>query len=691
MLSKTYGTGVVHVTTRQDLQIHGLRIQDTPDVLESLLEVGLSPRGGGGNTVRNITACPRAGICPEEEFDVSGHSVALSEYLLQDNSSFNLPRKFKIAFSGCSRDCAFASVADLGFFAHRQDGINGFAVYAGGGLGSHPQVGIKIEGFIPSDKIFHVSEAVKKFFDKHGDRGNKHRARLRYVLMREGEKEFKRLYRDELYKILYQDLPHSIPETNKASPNQELRHFVKTTIQSSYKDSVMNEKTTDFYTVRLRLRFGDIPADDLQRVAHITDNLSEGIVRTTQSQNLLICSVSGENVERVLSALEGLSIDVVGSSDAEIVTCTGAATCKLGLCLSRGLAEGIIKNLSGKVFPSGTSSSVIRISGCPNSCGHHYIANIGLQGKAKRIHGKLMPFYEVFLGAVIREGKASLAEKIGSLPAKSVPSLISDILETGPSPMKSNVKNLIDRYNESLRDNLPSEYFYDFGTVKPFSLAGRGPGECGAGVMDLIRLDIDEAKESVKSTKEIKIAEEKSTSLYQALVSIARALLIIYGLEPQTDREIFNSFNRHLIEPGWVNAENRKLINAGMDWRMGDRESIVGLSDQIEILIKRIEELFHSLDANLNFKLKPIRTIITNTLTTTKIHTADLRGVICPLNFVKAKIALEKLNPGEILEILLDEGEPVRNVPASFQDQGQDVLEVKKIDGHFCVKVRRRN
>lgn len=147
-LSRTHGNGVIHVTTRQDIQIHEVEIEDTPDVLEGLLEAGLSSRGGGGNTVRNVTACPRAGLCADEEFDVTPYSIATAEYLLQDRSSFNLPRKYKIVFSGCSTDCAFASVADLGFFAHVRDGVKGFAVYAAGGLGSNPGVAVRIEDFV---------------------------------------------------------------------------------------------------------------------------------------------------------------------------------------------------------------------------------------------------------------------------------------------------------------------------------------------------------------------------------------------------------------------------------------------------------------------------------------------------------------------------------------------------------------
>ena len=239
-LSKTYGNAVLHVTTRQDIQIHEVTIENTPDVLEGLLEVGLSARGGGGNTVRNVTACSRAGVCLKEQFDVAPYSIATAEYLLQDRSSFNLPRKYKIVFSGCSDDCAFASVADLGFFACHQDGEAGFSAYAGGGLGPNAAVAVKIEDFIEVDQIFEVAEAVKRLFDKHGDRSNKHKARLRYVLARVGPEEFVRLYKQERDGIKAGGLDGKVPEIRDIGTSSEPAQSSQDS--SDYGDNVMAEK-----------------------------------------------------------------------------------------------------------------------------------------------------------------------------------------------------------------------------------------------------------------------------------------------------------------------------------------------------------------------------------------------------------------------------------------------------------------
>ena len=686
-LSKTYGNGIVHVTTRQDIQIHKVNIEGTPDVLEGLLEVGLSPRGGGGNTVRNVTACPRAGVCPKEEFDVAPYAIATAEYLLQDRSSFNLPRKYKIVFSGCSDDCAFASVADLGFFAHINKGKKGFRVYAGGGLGPNARVGTKIEDFITGDEIFDVAAAVKWLFDKHGDRANKQKARLRYVLGRVGAEEFVKMYKGQREELGEQEPEEMVPEIRDLTSR-----FKKSCPEgkpgdgsSELSPNVIPEKTVGLYTIRLKLHLGDIPAGDLVKVGQIADKFGQGLVRTTQLQDMLITGVARENTEKIIESLKDLSIDVIGNCRPTIVACTGAATCKLGLCLSRGLTEAICEQFDKNKISTNGSSEVIRISGCPNSCGNHYIADIGFQGKAKRVNGKLMPCYDVLAGGKTTEGDAHLAETIGTVPAKRIPDLLVEAFSNG-TVEKELLKSLVVKSRRAgiSVESLPDDYYYDFGSDEPFSLAGRGPGECGAGVMDVIRLDIDEAKDALKP------APANSENIYKAIIAVARALLVTLGLEPKKDREIFAAFTKHLIEPGWVKPQTRRLLDDTIDWRMGDRESIDDLLPQVEDLVKRVEELFLSLDANLKFKVEPVAQKVIVEKAETNNHIIDLRGVVCPLNFVKAKLELEKIAVGEVLEILLDEGEPVRNAPASFAEQGQEVMEVKNVGDYFSVKVRRK-
>ncbi len=692
-LSETYGSGVIHVTTRQDLQIHDVAVEHTPDILEKLLEVGLSPRGGGGNTVRNVTVCPRSGVCPDEAFDVAPYAVALSEYLLQNNSAFNLPRKFKVAFSGCLKDCAFASVADIGFFAHVQDGEEGFSVYAGGGLGSSSRTAVSVEDFIPAQRIFQVTEAVKRLFDIHGDRTNKHRARLRYVLMRFGQREFVKLYQTELSRIKREGLSDPVPEIREIERNHESGNDIQIRghLNASITRLVENDKTPGLYSILLALKVGNIPADDLVYVGHLAKRYGEGFVRTTQLQDLIICGVGGSHIQEIFRTLKKLSINVINGNGVSVVSCAGATTCKLGLCNSRGLAEILEREIASLKMPSQQQDVVVKISGCPNCCGHHHIGDIGFEGKARRVQNKLMPFYDVIFGAHIAEGEAHLGEYLGSLPAKQIPAFLKEIISSPRDISTSTLKDAISRHRSIPLHKLPRDYYYDFGRSEPFSMAGRGPGECGAGVMDLIRMDIDTAKESLEAAGKIDNAEKKNNTLYGALLSSTRALLVIFGLEPKKDQEVFSAFSRHLIEPGWVEPIGQQLIDGALAWRKGERKSIGDLARPINTLTQRIEKLFYSLDSNFQFKLEPLGQKIEETaVASLESHLLDLRGVKCPMNFVRAKLELEKMKIGEILDILLDDGEPIRNVPASFREEGQDVMDIKKKDKHFCVTVMKK-
>lgn len=689
-LGKTYGDGVLHLTTRHDIQIHDVAIEDTADVFEKLLEVNLTSRGGGGNTVRNINVCPRSGVCPKEEFDVTPHSIAVAEYLLQHRSSFNLPRKFKLAFSGCSLDCGYASVADLGFFAHIQGGQRGFAVYAAGGLGGSPRTSTQIEEFVPEGEIFHIAEAVKRIFDKHGDRTDKSRARLRYVLERMGAEQFRALYREELAAVKQEGLSGDIPELKVVEPSPApggaRQNGEECPTAPGY--ATMAEKTPGFLTLNLRVPLGNISAEDLTQVGEIATRFGQGVVRLNQLQDILIPGVPQSNLGPALEAVKALSVNALVDYRPKIVACAGASTCKLGLCLSRGLATAISESLDETISGATDPNFVIRISGCPNSCGTHQIADIGLEGRAKRHDGRLMPYYEVLVDAKVGEGEAHLGRRIGSVPAKRIPQMLAEAY-AGKAMRGNSFEAIVARHAE-LPTDIPEDYFYDFGADEPFSLAGRGPGECGAGVMDVIRVDIAEARDALKASVAAADLNQKDASIYKALLAAARALLVVYGLELKKDREIFAAFTQRLIEPGWVKAETRKLVDAALDWRLGDRGSIAELAEAVGELVQRVDELFRSLDANLEFRAQPVEKQEPQApAKEAASHQVDLRGVKCPLNFVKAKVAMEKIPVGDQLEVLLDDGEPVRNVPASFTEQGQEVLEIKQIDGFYSVRLKR--
>ncbi len=236
-VARTYGNGVLHLTTRQDVQVHAVPLDNIHPALTALAEAGLSTKGGGGNTVRNIIACSDAGVCAQEEFDVAPYAVALTEFMLPDPLSYRMPRKYKIAFSGCPADCAGAMVNDLALFARVRDGQRGFAVYVAGGMGANCRVAEPLEEFVPAEEIHYVAEAVKHVFDKHGNRKNKHKARLRYLMADVGPEAFHRLYEEELAALRSEglpplqvrDLPRRQPEPPEAAaePARELRRMAR--------------------------------------------------------------------------------------------------------------------------------------------------------------------------------------------------------------------------------------------------------------------------------------------------------------------------------------------------------------------------------------------------------------------------------------------------------------------------------
>jgi len=298
-----------------------------------------------------------------------------------------------------------------------------------------------------------------------------------------------------------------------------------------------------------------------------------------------------------------------------------------------------------------------------------------------------MPYYEVMAGGRVSGGTAELAAPLGSVPAKAVPELLADAIAEGATDSDA-LRALVATRVEAFADEAPDDYYRDFHSDEPFSLDGRGPGECGAGVLDVVKVDIDEAKALLKRAE--KGGEAADESVHGAIVSAARSLLMIYGLEPKKDREVFAAFREKLVEPGWVSVDSAELTDAAMDWRVGDRDSLTDLIEATGGLTKRVDELFASLDSHLAFRAAPVEQGDgSNSGDERGAHVADLRTVACPINFVKAKIALSAIPVGEVLDVLLDEGEPMRNVPASFSEQGQEVLAVEREEDHYRLTVRR--
>lgn len=708
-VSEEFGNGVLHVTTRQDLQVHDVLVGDMHPALVRLAESGLSTKGGGGNTVRNITACYDAGVCPREEFDVTPYVTALTEFLLPDPLSFQLPRKYKIAFSGCPKDCAGATVHDLGFISRKRGEELGFAVYVGGGLGSGSCVAELFEEFVPATEIHLVAEAVKRVFDKHGDRKNKHQARLRFLVKRVGLERFRELYEAELAGLRRAGAPalelQDLPARDRpAGPGNE---SLPGGVDQWEARNVIPQKQPGYCLVHIPLSLGDIPADALRELASTVEEHGGGLLRATQSQNLVLPWVHQSELPHVHRKLDALGL--AGSPAPvlrDLVACAGASTCRLGICLSRGLAKAIRDELAnGGLDLDRLGELKIHVSGCPNSCGRHPIADLGLYGAARRIDGRLVPHYVLQLGGRVGEGTARLAEGRYTVPARRVPGVVSTFLNAYlGSPEYPDYSAFLDSRGRELMADLAEQHrevppfeedkndYYDWDAEELFSLAGRGAGECSAGVFDLIAVDLASARDAVSNG-----------DLFAATALAARALLITKGREARSDAEALNLFAESFIDAGLVAESHRGLIQGASKRAVasGPPEAFEVAPEQVTALIDAVQALYDNLDPSLRFR--PAAEAAESPQPGCACRTAaccsagpevaadreaDFRGVACPLNYVKTKLLLEQMDSGQVLSVLLGE-EGARNVPQSAEQDGHQILSVAEEGDVWRIMIRK--
>jgi sulfite reductase (ferredoxin) len=708
-IGSAFGSHQLHITTRQDVQIHDVKIEHTPEIMRRLLSVGLTSKGGGGNTVRNVAACPYAGICPAEEFDVTPFAHAVTEFLIPLVGSYNLPRKYKISFSGCGLDCALARVNDLGFIAKAKDGKPGFLVYAGGGLGAHSRPGDLIEEWVPATDVVRIAEAIRRLFDQLGDRKNRQRARLRFVFERMGMPAFRNALHGvirELETEGIQDCAVSVPDIRSPAGASLIRRET----DSASGVRFLEQRQAGHVALPLHLPLGFISAEDFRKISRISREFSqENGFRTTRSQNLIIRFVAKDDLAALASKLKGLKCDVVKPAALEsFVACAGAATCRLGLCLARDAARACAEALDrSSITPAVLASLDVNISGCPNACGQHHVASIGLFGAAQRTAGRLVPSYRVLLGARCDTPTARLAELAGSVPARALPQLLLDLAQDFEKDRLAgewfssyfercgmeHFKAIIERHATVPSYEERPAFYRDWGSDDDFSLAGRGGGECGAGVFEVIADDIAGAKRALHSAQ----SSSESADMFEALLPAARALLITRGVDSQNATDIIQAFEKHFIDTGLVPSEFRGLISRARGYLEGWREALEGQADDIGRLLAEVEALFGTLDANLNFhRAESAASNETSASAPVREKPAavaelDLRGVTCPMNFVKVKLKLESMETDDLLAVVLDDGEPVQNVPASLRSEGQEVVDTVDLNnGHWRITVRKK-
>lgn len=447
-LSEAFSIGSAHVSTRQNIQLHWVQLEDVSEVMRGLVEVGLTTREACGNTVRNVMCSHFAGVCPDEVFDATPYSTAIAKFLLRNPMSQNLPRKFKINF-GCCNKHGLVRIADIGLVPDLKDGKKGFRIYLGGGLGAASFIGHLLEDFTFEEQLLSTCMATIRLFDRLGNRDNMARNRMRYLVNEIGWEKFQKMVLKErnivemtiseftknLYQVHFND---SYVPINKSTKFNKLP-IVETnisTISNGYDrwlhTNVVPQKQEGYFTIFITLGAGDITANQLRSLASLIRKFSsESIARNTPQQNFAIRYIYANDLPDVYKKLMAIGLANPGAlTITSAVGCSGTTSCNLAITNSHRLAKEVQRTLLELGFDvdNDLRNSTIKISGCPNSCGQHEIATIGFFGGAARIENSMAPVYTMLFGGNgYEDGK--LGKAIMRVPAKRVIEVIQKIVE----------------------------------------------------------------------------------------------------------------------------------------------------------------------------------------------------------------------------------------------------------------------
>jgi sulfite reductase beta subunit-like hemoprotein len=499
-VAEEYSRGFGHVTTRQNLQFHFVQLTRAADAMRLLDTVGLTTKEACGNTVRNITSCALAGVCNGAAFDVTPYARAVTRHFLRNPICQALPRKFKIAFSGCGDDCAQGAINDLGLVALVHHGQRGFRVHVGGGLSTSPEDAHSLEDFVSADRLLPVLEAVVRVFDRTGNRENKSRARLKYVIRKIGMAAFRNEYLAELAKIDAEGrglIPIAVEPEERPDAILRLGRARREAVAEDgfgefLRTNCIPQKQSGYYAVVARLDRGDVTATQLRGLARLAREFSDGTARTTNDQNLILRWVPEASLTTLHAELLALGLGRAGARTIHDVTsCPGADTCNLAVTKSRELATAVQERLAtANGALRGAETLDVKISGCPNSCGQHHVAALGFHGTVRRVGGQAAPEYQLHLGGGIDKYGATFGRQVAKVPARRVPEAVVRLLELYQKE-KTGDEKALDYFRRvdgaRVKDALASlqldektaapEDYLDNGDEIPFKVA-IGQGEC---------------------------------------------------------------------------------------------------------------------------------------------------------------------------------------------------------------------
>ena len=508
-IADEFGGGRSHLTTRQNVQYHFVPLARVADLMHVLADTGLTNREACYNTVRNVTACAWAGIAQDEVFDVRPYAQRVAYAFLRKDLTGNLPRKFKIAFDGCGhRDCIQGSINDIGLRAVIRDGRRGFRMVIGGGLGPLPTEAQLLEEFVPEERLLNRCEAVIRVFNQHGNRKNKNTARMKFLLRGRGLDWLREQIDKEYADILANGgiaWPDIVPEgfggyesrpqplgNGSLLPVLNPAHSHDSEYDAWLETNVTPQKQIGYAAVTARVDQGNLTGTQWRGLARLALTAGDGLVRTTVNQNVVLAFIPLARLPQVHAALTEIGLGGAGAGQIDdVLTCPGAYTCNLGLTKTMNLGEAL-QDVVRRYDDPQVRRLTIKASGCPNSCGHHWIADFGFSGNARKVDGKEIPYYQMLLGGGYDEnGIMRFGLAIQSVPARLAPEALMRVVdhflvnrEDGESFRDYVLRYKVETFRALTADlakpleTFP-ELYQDWGDTEAFSLK-LGRGECAS-------------------------------------------------------------------------------------------------------------------------------------------------------------------------------------------------------------------
>jgi len=486
-----------HLTTRQGIEIAGLPAVEIPAALEQLEDAGLTTLRTGGPFVRGVVACPFSGVARDEIFDVTPFALAVDRYFREHADFQKLPRKIKISFDGCAHDHVRTLVSDIGVRAVRREGARGFRISIGGGLGASPKTALVLEEFVPAEKLFGSLEAVLRVFNQHGYRDNRARARLKWLLADWGIEKFREAVRAELKgaDAEWQTFSGRLPEIVELKPaaGRGAKSASTDAVFHAWRESNVHlQRQNGFVSVLIRCPLGDLQPAQIRQIVEAARQFAGG-VRTSIDQNILLRWVPEDLLPELYQSLQcGALAGASAEQLPDITRCVGATACLMAITNPRPAAEAIIGALEKELAGDASLRQLrIRISGCPNSCGHHLASDIGLFGVSKNFYNRQVPHYALLLGGV--SSAEAFGARVLEIPALNVAQAVREVIKffqaerqteesfstyvyrVGLTAWKQRLEPLTQVASPTDQPN----FYHDLGSTQPFVVGARG-GECAA-------------------------------------------------------------------------------------------------------------------------------------------------------------------------------------------------------------------